>query len=108
MKALSEPTRIVRIYLSGPIEVAKQIIREHCLSKGLCVAIKPTTFIYTGGEEDGYEVGLLNYPRFPTSAEELDRTAEELALKLLDKTYQHSVLIATPERSIWHTKRLGN
>lgn len=105
MKIQQEPTRIIRIYLSGPIEAAKQIIREHCYSNGLCVTIEPTLFIYTGGEESGYVVGLLNYPRFPCDAESLDRKAEELTLKLLDGTFQHSALLVTPERSIWYTKR---
>ncbi len=105
MKIQQEPTRIIRIYLSGPIEAAKQIIRERCYSNGLCVTIEPTLFIYTGGEESGYVVGLLNYPRFPCDAEALDRKAEELALKLLDGTFQHSALLVTPERSIWYTKR---
>lgn len=101
----SEPTRTIRLYLSGPIEVAKQVIREHCYSNGLCVTIEPTLFIYTGGEESGYVVGLLNYPRFPANAENLDRKAEALALKLLDATFQHSVLMVKPECSVWYTKR---
>jgi hypothetical protein len=105
MKTQQEPTRVIRIYLSGPIEVAKQIIREHCLSEGLCVTIEPTLFIYTGGEESGYVVGLLNYPRFPTDAENLDNKAQNLAIKLLHGTCQHSVLVVTPEQSFWHTKR---
>jgi hypothetical protein len=65
MKLDTAPTYTVRLYLSGPIEVAKQTIREECLREGLCVTIEPTTFVYTGGEEAGYVVGLLNYPRFP-------------------------------------------
>lgn len=105
MKAQQAPTRVIRIYLSGPIESAKQIIRGYCLSVGLCVTIEPTLFIYTGGEEAGYVVGLLNYPRFPSNAEDLDRKAEKLALLLLDGTYQHSALVVTPECSVWYTKR---
>ena len=107
MRTQQEPTRIIRIYLSGTIEVAKQIIRAHCLVEGLCVTIEPTVYIYTGGEESGYVVGLLNYPRFPTDAEALDRKAEDLAVKLLHGTHQHSVLVVTPEQSFWHTKREG-
>ena len=105
MKTQTEPTRVVKLYLSGPIEQAKQIIREHCYTVGLCVTIEPTLFIYTGGEESGYVVGLLNYPRFPTDAEALDNKAHVLAVKLLTGTYQHSVLVVTPEQSFWYTKR---
>lgn len=105
MKTQIEPTRVIKLYLSGPIEQAKQIIREHCHANGLCVTIEPTLFIYTGGEEFGYVVGLLNYPRFPTDAEILDHKAQALAFKLLDGTFQHSVLVVTPERTFWHTTR---
>ena len=105
MKTETQPTRVVKLYISGPIEQAKQIIREHCHANGLCVTIEPTTYIYTGGEEAGYVVGLLNYPRFPTDAEALDNKAHALAVKLLTGTYQHSVLVVTPECTFWHTTR---
>lgn len=98
-------TFTVRIYLSGPIETAKQIIRADCFDAGLCVTIQPTLFIYTGGEELGYVVGLLNYPRFPTTQEALLHRARVLANKLLDATFQHSALIVSPFATEWHTKR---
>jgi hypothetical protein len=95
----------VRLYLSGPIDVAKQVIREECLSKGLCVTIEPSLYIYTGGEEQGYVVGLINYPRFPSTANEITERAKGLLLKLLDATFQHSGLLVTPTYSTWVTKR---
>ena len=95
----------VKIFLSGPIETAKQIIREDVLKEGLCVTIEPTTFIYTGGEETGYVVGLINYPRFPANAETITARAEDLALKLLTGTHQQSVLIMTPTSTKWLTSR---
>lgn len=101
----TEPSYWVRIYLSGPIEIAKQVIREECLRKGLCVTIEPTTFIYTGGEEAGYVVGLLNYPRFPSPAVELDERAADLMQKLLVATHQHSALMTTPNNSTWISRR---
>lgn len=103
-----ENTYWVKIYLSGPIEVAKQILREYCLAKGFCVTIEPTTFIYTGGEEGGYVVGLLNYPRFPMSSSDLNDAARNLALLLLDKTFQHSALVVDSLGTIWYTKRDQN
>ncbi len=106
------PTHWVRLYLSGPIEVAKQLLREEMLAvanqpaiPGGCVTIEPTTFIYGGGEEAGYVVGLVNYPRFPSTPKALNLRARDLAVKLLDRTCQHSVLIMTPEESEWVTKR---
>ena len=95
------PTYQIKIYLSGPIEAAKQIIREHLLDRPLCVTIEPTTFMYTGGEEAGYVVGLLAYPRFPAAPNELAVRADVLANLLLDRTFQKSALIVTPERTSW-------
>lgn len=105
MKTEAQPTYCVRLYLSGPIEVAKQAIRADCLEAGLCVTVEPTTFIYTGGEEAGYVVGLLNYPRFPSEPEALKARARSLMARLLDVTFQHSALMVTPETSEWMTKR---
>lgn len=105
MKTLVEPTYQIRIYISGPIEVIKQTCRTECLRQGLCVTVDPTTYIYTGGEEAGAVIGLINYPRFPTTPAELDARARTLALKLLDDTKQHSVLIITPSDTQWVTLR---
>lgn len=105
MKTNTSPSYWVRLYLSGPVEVAKQTIRAECLREGLCVTIEPTTFIYTGGEEFGYVVGLLNYPRFPCAPEDLVHRGRDLAVKLLNDTFQHSVLVMTPESTEWITKR---
>lgn len=99
----TEPTYRVLLYMSGPIDVAKQAIRRF-VRRGLCVTIEPTLFIYTGGEETGFRVGLLNYPRFPVSQVTLDGTATELAHELLEATQQDSVLIVGAETR-WITKR---
>jgi len=100
-----EPTYVIRLYLSGPIEIAKQTLRLECLREGLCVTIEPTTFIYTGGEETGFVVGLLNYPRFPTTPEALRKRAHDLMISLLNATAQHSALMVTPEESVWVSQR---
>ena len=102
---LIEQTYEVKIYLSGPIEIAKQICRQDFITNGLCVTIEPITYIYTGGEETGYVVGLINYPRFPATPEMIYSRAKDLAIKLLDGTYQHSVLLIASDRTEWITKR---
>lgn len=107
MKHETAKTFTVRIYMSGPIEVAKQIIRAECLREGLCVTIEPTTFIYTGGEEAGYVVGLINYPRFPAMPAAIEERAKDLMHKLLEATFQHSGLMMTPERTTWISTRDG-
>ena len=92
------------IYLSGSIETIKQVCRKYCL-KGLCITIKPTLFIYTGGEEFGVEIGLLNYPRFEDSKEGIMQKAIELSTQCRDEAMQHSYLIVTADKTIWNTSR---
>ena len=108
MTELTEPTYWVRIYASGPIEAAKQAIREDCLREGLCVTIEPTTFIYTGGEEEGFCVGLIQYPRFPSPESDIWQRAVGLAKKIRTATFQHSTLIMDATQTLWLSERDGN
>lgn len=105
MNTKTEKTYWVKIYLSGPLEVIEQTCRQECLEAGLCVTVDPTKFIYTGGEETGAVIGLINYPRFPSQTSELTERARKLAKRLLDATCQLSVLVMTPESTEWITKR---
>ena len=105
MRTETVKTHWVRIYMSGPIDIAKQAIRAECLREGLCVTVEPTTYIYTGGEEAGFVVGLLNYPRFPVTPEALNARARDLMQKLLAATHQHSALMMTPTVAEWITLR---
>ena len=56
----------VRIYMAGDLQIAKHICREFCMV-GLCINISETDYIYTMGEEIGFCVELINYPRFPAT-----------------------------------------
>jgi hypothetical protein len=105
MKTASTETFWAKIYIAGPIEVAKQIVRADCMREGLCVTIEPTTFMYTGGEEVGYVVGLVNYPRFPSTPDKIVSRARDLMHKLLEGTYQHSAMLMTPETTEWISKK---
>ncbi len=69
--------------------------------------VTPTTFIYTGGVEEGACVGLVNYPRFPVTDAELFITAQMLAAHLTGWLHQHSVLITAPDKTEWITRREG-
>lgn len=102
---ITEQTFFARIYMSGPIDVAKQAIRAECLRDGLCVTVDPTLFIYTGGEETGFVVGLVNYPRFPSTPESITKRAEQLIDALLAATHQHSAMLMTPETTRWVSQR---
>lgn len=105
LQLVTVPTYWTRIYLSGPIEVAKQSLRGVCMNEGLCVTIDPTHYLYAGGEEAGYVVGLLNYPRFPCDADVMTITARRIALALMRETHQWSALIVNPELTEWYSCR---
>lgn len=98
-------THWAKIYIAGPIEVAKQILRRECFKGGLCITVEPTTYMYRWGEEAGYVVGLVNYPRFPAEVDEIDAMADRLTRVLLDETYQGSAMYMTPTTTKWITKR---
>ncbi len=100
-----DPTYQIKLYVAGPIDVAKQILRGECLREGLCVTIEPTDFIYTGGEEAGYVVGLLNYPRFPGTPQQLWERAHHIAELLVGGTHQHSILLVAPDTTQWLSRR---
>ena len=91
--------------MAGDIEQAKQVCREYCFDVGLCVHVEPISFIYTGGEEAGFKVGLLNYPRFPSSVVDLISKARFLSELLMVRLCQHSYSIAGPEETIWISRR---
>ena len=99
------PTARFDIFMAGDITAAKQICRQHCFEVGLCVHIEPVDFIYTGGEEAGFKVGLINYPRFPTTEEALLERAVILGHLLMEGLFQQSFSIVGPTETEWFSRR---
>lgn len=102
------PTIRFDIFMAGDIAQAKQVCREYCFSVGLCVTVEPVAYIYTGGEEAGFRIGLINYPRFPSTEDELLDKARTLASQLLVRLCQHSYSIVGPRETVWFTRREEN
>ena len=94
--------------MAGDFAQAKQVCREYCYSVGLCVTIEPVDYIYTGGEESGFRIGLINYPRFPSTEESLSDRASSLADILLTRLCQHSYSIVGPRETVWFSRREEN
>lgn len=90
------------IFLSGDLGVVEITCQEYCKQVGLCVTVEPLNFIYTGGKEAGVKVGLTAYPRFPRSEDEMRDLAFNLGLLLVERTFQRTFLIRTPEKTIWY------
>lgn len=99
------PSYPVSIFIAGDYDRARQIAREFCMDKGACVTITPTSYIYTGGEESGVIVGLINYPRFPAEPGDILSKAYELGEALMVGLCQHSYTIQTPNRTFWYSRR---
>lgn len=99
------PTIRIDIFMAGDVAVAKQECRHYCYDVGLCVHVERATYIYTGGEEQGFRVGLINYPRFPATETELFAKAKCLADRLLKRLAQHSYSISSPSDTLWVTRR---
>lgn len=102
-----EPTIQFFIYMAGDIAQAKQACREFCYEAGLCIHIEPVDFIYTGGEETGFKIGLVNYPRFPSDSASLRTKALNLAGALQHRLCQHSYLVVGPDQTEWFSRREG-
>lgn len=78
------------------------------MREGLCVTVQPCDYIFTGGEEAGYCIGLINYPRFPSNAEAITARAKSLAALLMERTCQWSALVITPTTTEWLSRRSNN
>jgi len=77
-----------------------EICQEYCDSIGICVTVTPTYFIYTEGREDGCFIGLINYPRFPSSLEDIYNKAFNLACILKEKFNQLKVSIICNDKTV--------
>lgn len=103
---LHEQTRIVEVYMAGAVEHAKQVIRRYCADSPCCVTVTPTTYIYRGGEESGFVVGIRNYPRFPTDDYTLRTRANEIGALLREALGQDSYMVVDHSgQTSWSTTR---
>lgn len=102
------PTVSYNIFVGGDAEKAEKICRKYCDKKGFCVTVTPTKYVYTYGEEEGVIVGIINYPRFPKSKEQLREYAVDLAHRLVKYSNQRSVSIQGPDETEWFSWRKEN
>jgi hypothetical protein len=86
-------------YYVGAVEDVESVCQQYCDEVGLCVSVTPTKFIYTNGREHGVSVGLINYPRFPATKEEILTKALDLAKTLKLEFQQWRVSIVTPDKT---------
>ena len=102
------PSFSVKIWLAGNIQSARLFCAQYFADVGLCATIIPAIYSYTGGEEEGFVIGLINYPRFPSDPISIQNKAIDLGEKLARYLGQGSFLIETPNEMIWFTRREGD
>lgn len=81
------------------VEMARKICQDYCNAVGLCVTLTETEFIYTDGNEHGCMVGLINYPRFPSTPEKILEHALAIAKLLLDAYKQYKVSVICSDKT---------
>jgi hypothetical protein len=80
--------------------IADEAIQGYVDLVGLCVSVTETEFRYTNGNEPGLIIGLINYPRFPSTPELITRHAIALAMILKDVLKQYRVSIVFADKTI--------
>jgi hypothetical protein len=94
----------VDIFIAGDRRTATEACRQFCM-EGLCVSITEADFVYTGGMESGVRIGLINYPRFPTSYEALQETGLRLGRFLIERLHQSSCTVVCDRNTHFLSRR---
>ena len=102
------PSFPVTIYMAGRYPKGIKAVQKYCNEVGFFVTIKPTLYVYKDGQESGIEVGLINYPRFPSEPATIVEKAIEIAERLRVELEQDSFSIQTPHDTIWYSYRKGD
>jgi len=98
-------TWTAQIWIGGDIVPARQKLREMCFPKGLCATIIPTEYMYAGGEEKGFVVGIIQYPPFMESESSLLEKAKKVGKAIAENAYQWSFSIVTPDKTYYFSRR---
>jgi len=78
---------------------AKQILQDYCNNVSYGLTLKSTEFIYKDGNELGFEIGLINYPRFPSTSEEISQKAIEIAEIFKNKFNQYRISVVCNDKT---------
>lgn len=76
------------------------VCQKYCDEVGFCVTFTKTNYIYSNGNEPGVIVGIINYPRFPTTPLFIKERALILAKLLQKEAKQHKVSVVFPDETI--------
>lgn len=91
--------------MAGDFNHAKQVIKKYFKSSPSCATIRKEEYIYYGGQEQGFIIRFVNYPRFPKSRGELEELAKDVAFLLVSELGEDSFLLITPDFTHWISDR---
>ena len=77
----------------------KEICQNYSNEIHLCVTIKELEYIYKNGNELGFAIGLINYPRFPATPEEITKKALQLGKIFRRKFNQYRISIVCSDKT---------
>jgi hypothetical protein len=83
-----------------PLEHLKRACQQYVDEYKLCVTVTTTQYVYVDGDELGAAIGLLNYPRFPSTHSQIRDHALRLATLLLELFKQYKVLVVMGTETI--------
>jgi len=81
-----------------PKKYVEQLCQSFCDTDKVAVTVTDTQFFYPEGNEPGFIIGLINYPRFPSTEGEVFDHALALAEWLTERLDQFRCSIFTPEK----------
>jgi hypothetical protein len=108
MKTEISNTYWVKIYMAGDFDHAKQILRTYLFDNPGCVNIFKTDYIYSGGEECGFVVEFINYPKFPHDEYYWNYQATACSNYLMEKLGQRTCTVMSPTESIRYVRKEYN
>lgn len=106
IRRTAAPTIVADIYIAGCYATAVEALRGYAM-KGACYNLVECDYIYTGGMERGVKIGLINYPRFPVTAEVLQADAVALADHMIRALFQGSATVVGPIETVFLDRRYG-
>lgn len=109
MKRVQEPTYEARIYIGSKreyegeeftFEELRSFIAKYQDREVTCpLRITETHFMFQDYLEKGWEIAVINYPRFPKDPRELERFVVGLADSLMYEFKQNRISVVCPERT---------
>jgi len=101
MTPLTNKSCTHKIWMAGDATLAKIIVRKYCDKIGDCYAVTTVDYIYTDGDEAGFCVSRIQYPRFPISEADILKRTNELAKLLCEGLCQKSYTVEGPSNTVW-------